>query len=138
MKTMRREVAALAVAFAALAAAPEAEAQRGELEFGYTQSQSAETPQSATGGNGSISFTGSLTTGTPCYEVSGSHAVRGSRVILTVTAAGTGGMCVQVVTHNNYEGTVSGLAPGSYTFEVVHRGDGGRGETVYSAPVMVS
>lgn len=137
MKTIQRGVAALAVAFAAAAAAPAAEAQHGQLDFSYTQSQSAESPQSATGGTGSISFTGSLTTGTPCYELSGSHAVRGSRVILTVTATGTGGMCTQVVTHNNYQGSISGLAPGDYTFEVVH-GSGGSRETVYTTQVTVS
>lgn len=137
MKMMQRGVAALAVAFAAAAAAPAAEAQRGQLDFSYTQSQSAESPQSATGGAGSISFAGSLTTGTPCYELSGSHAVRGSRVILTVTATGTGGFCTQVVTHNNYQGSISGLAPGDYTFEVVHRNGGAR-ETVYTTQVTVS
>ncbi len=138
MKTITRGLVALAVAAAAgSASAPAAEAQRGSLEFGYTQSQSSETPQSATGGSGTIAFTGSLTTPTPCYELAGTHAVRGSRVILTVTASQTGDFCTQVITHNNYQGSITGLAPGEYTFEVVHRIGGGRGETVYSAPVTV-
>jgi ABC-type phosphate transport system substrate-binding protein len=138
MKTMAKGLAALAVAVAAGAAtAPEVHAQHGSLEFSYTQSQTSQTPQSATAGSGSISFTGSLTTPTPCYELSASHSVRGSRVIVTVTATGTGGFCTQVITHNNYQGTVSGLAPGDYTFQVVHRTGGGQRETVYSEPVTV-
>jgi hypothetical protein len=138
MKTIGKGLTALAVAFAAGLAAPQAgEAQQSDLTFSYTQSQSSETPQSATGGAGTIDFTGSLTTGTPCYELSASHAVRGSRVILTVTATETGGFCTQVITHNNYQGQVSGLSAGDYTFEVVHRTGGGKGETVYTTEVTV-
>ena len=136
MKTIGKGLVALAVAVGAGLAATEAEAQ-SQLQFSYTQSQDTETPQSASGGTGSIEFAGSLTTPTPCYELAGSHAVRGSRVILTVTATGTGGICTQVITHNNYQGQVTGLAAGSYTFEVVHRTGGGRGETVYSTQVTV-
>jgi hypothetical protein len=138
MKMLKRGMATFAVAVAAAVAAPEAaDAQRGTLEFRATQSQSEQTPFDATGGTGSIDFTGSLETPTPCYEVSGAHAVRGSRVILTVTATQTGDFCTQVITYNNYEGAVQGLASGTYTFEIVHRTGSGRGETVYTTQVTV-
>lgn len=137
MKTGMKALVALAVAVAAGAGATEAGAQQSDLTFSYTQSGSEKTPQTATGGTGSIEFTGSLTTPTPCYTLSASHSVRGNRVVLTVTAQGTGGICTQVITHNNYQGAITGLAAGDYTFEVVHRTGSGPGETVYSTSVTV-
>lgn len=112
-------------------------AQSGStLTFSSTQSYESQTPQTATGGVGVIDFTGSLTTSTPCYTVSGAHTTRGSTITVTVTPASTGGFCSQVITYNNYTGQVSGLQAGTYTFNVVHA-DGGRGTTVYSSTVTV-
>lgn len=108
----------------------------GTLTFASTQSYSEQTPQTASGGAGSISFTGSLTTSTPCYDVSAAHAARRSTITLTVTATSTGGICTQVITNNNYTGSISGLAAGTYTFNVVHA-NGGSSETAYSSTVTV-
>lgn len=109
---------------------------KSQLTFSSTQSYSDETPQTATGGVGSISFTGSITTGNPCYSVSATHGAQGGSVTVTVTAASTGGICTQLVTNNNYQGAVTGLAAGTYTFTVVEVVNGSR-TTDYSAPVVV-
>ncbi len=115
-----------------------AKAPSGTLTFSSTQSSSEQTPQTASGGTGSISFTGSLTTGTPCVDVSATHNTRNNTVTVTVTAVGNGGFCSQVITNNNYNGTISGLAAGTYTLNVVHQGGFDDGQTAYSGTVTVS
>lgn len=125
-------------AFAAPTGGPSfVEAAAATLSFSYTQSGSTESPQTATGGIGSIDFTGSLTTPTPCYELSATQGQKRSNITVTVTAAGTGGFCTQVITNNNYEGTVSGLAAGTYNFTVVEVLNGSS-TTAYSGSVVVS
>ena len=109
---------------------------KSSLSFGYTQSSSTETPQSSSGGVGRIDFTGSLTTGTPCYELSAAHGAQSNTVTVTVTVAGTGGFCAQVITYNNYQGAVTGLAAGTYTFIVQHS-VGGRVTTAQTSTVVV-
>lgn len=109
---------------------------QSSLTFSSTQSFESESPQTASGSVGGIDFTGSLTTGTPCYDVSASHRAQSNTVTVTVTAAGTGGFCSQVITYNNYTGRVSGLAAGTYTFNVVHQSGGGSA-TAYSSTVTV-
>lgn len=124
----------------ASAIAPEdggiAMAKRSRLSFSSTQSYETQTPQTASGGAGAIDFTGSLTTGTPCYDVSATHSSGSGAVTVTVTGTSTGGFCAQVITHNNYTGRVSGLAAGTYDFTVIHE-VGGTRSTAYSAPVAV-
>lgn len=111
-------------------------AQKSRLSFSATQSYTDQTPQTATGGTGRIDFTGSLTTGTPCYSVTATHGAQGGNVTVTVSAASTGGFCTQIVTNNNYQGSVTGLAAGTYTFTVIHNTAGGS-ETAYTGPVVV-
>ncbi|WP_420129836.1 hypothetical protein [Longimicrobium sp.] len=108
----------------------------GTLTFTATQSYSEQTPQTASGGTGTINFTGSIYSPTPCYSVSASNANRKGVITLTVTAASTGGTCTQVITNNNYTGSISGLAAGTYTFNVVHVTNG-TSETAYSSTVTV-
>ena len=90
-----------------------------ELTFSSTQSSEA-TPPSSSGGEGRIDFAGSITTPTPCYEVSASHTERRNAVTVTVSTADAGGICTQVITNNNYQGAVTGLEPGTYVFTVMH------------------
>jgi hypothetical protein len=110
--------------------------QGSTLTFASTQSNETQSPQTATGGVGGIDFTGSLTTGTPCFTVTATHSHRRNNVTVTVTAASTGGACVQVITYNNYTGRVSGLAAGTYNFTVVHR-IGSSSQTAFSGSVTV-
>jgi hypothetical protein len=117
-------------------AAAQAPAPSGTLTFSSTQSYSEATPQTASGGTGTINFTGSVTTSTPCYDVSASHVNRRGTITLTVSAAGTGGICTQVITNNNYTGSISGLPAGTYTFNVVHAVNNSS-QTVYSSTVTV-
>jgi hypothetical protein len=97
-------------------------ATTGQLTFSYTQSQSDEQAQSALGGLGRINFTGSLFSGTPCVNVTATHTAGSGVVTLNVTSASNGQSCIQVITYNNYQGNVSGLAAGTYTFNAVHNG----------------
>jgi hypothetical protein len=99
---------------------------QGQLSFSYTQSQSSETSQGSLGGLGRIDFSGSLTTGTPCVNVTASHSATTNTVTVTVSAASNGSACIQVVTFNNYQGAVSGLTAGTYTFTVIHDLGGSR------------
>jgi hypothetical protein len=114
-----------------------AQAPSSTLTFSSTQSYSEQTPQTATGGVGAINFTGSLTTGTPCVSVTATHRDRRGTITVTVEAVSSGGICTQVVTNNNYTGSVSGLAAGTYTFNVVHQGGFSGTETVFSGTVTV-
>ena len=107
------------------------------LTFAVAQSYQTPSSQTASGGVGGIDFTGSLTTGTPCYSVTASHTARRTNVTVTVSAASTGGICTQVVTHNNYTGRVSGLTAGTYNFTVVHQGGFGGTETAFCGTVTV-
>jgi hypothetical protein len=109
----------------------------GTLTFSSTKSNESGQAESATGGTGSISFQGSIQTSTPCFDVTGSHRERGSRIVVTVTAAPSDGICSQVITYHNYTGQVSGLAPGSYDFQLVEV-VGGRSTTVLTQQVAVS
>lgn len=111
-------------------------AKQSRLTFSSTQSNSSETPQTASGAAGAIDFTGSLTTGTPCYDVTASHSTQSNTVTVTVTASSTGGFCSQVITYNNYTGRVSGLAAGTYTFTVIHNTEGSA-STAYTGTVTV-
>lgn len=110
----------------------------GEFTFNTTTSSEGGQAFAATGGTGSVSFQGSMETPNPCYEVTGSHRVSGSKITLTVSAASTGGFCIQVITWFNYDGGLSGLSAGTYTFEIVHRNSGEPAETVYTTEVAVS
>jgi hypothetical protein len=123
-------------AFAADVDAPALAQSPGVLTFSSTQSYSDPAPQTASGALARIDFTGSVTTGTPCHAVTGSHTTRGSDVTLTVTATRTGQVCTQVVAHNNYQGSVAALTPGTYTFTVIHDVNGTR-TTAYTATVVV-
>lgn len=114
-----------------------AQAPSSTLTFSSTQSYSEATPQTATGGVGTIDFTGSLTTGTPCVTVTAGHGVRRNDITVTVTAANTGNVCTQVITNNNYTGRISGLAAGTYNFTVVHQGGFSGTEPAFSGTVTV-
>ncbi len=111
-------------------------ARQSRLSFSSTQSYETQTAQTATGSAGAIDFTGSLATGTPCYEVTASHTAGSNAVTVTVTGTDTGNFCAQVIAYNNYTGRVSGLAAGAYTFTVVHR-VGDSSSTAYTGLVAV-
>ena len=107
------------------------------LTFSYTQSYETATPQTASGATGAINFTGSIWTGNPCVDVTATHNSSTGNVTVTVAAAPNGSACIQVITNNNYTGSVSGLAPGSYNFTVVHK-RGNTSETAFTGNVTVS
>jgi hypothetical protein len=124
----------------ASAFAPESDgasmAKAGGFTFNNTASYSEQNPQTASGGNGVIDFTGSLSTPTPCYTVSATRSVQQTNVTVTVTANDNGNICQQVITNQNYTGRVSGLAAGAYNFTVVHVTNG-TSETAYTSMVVV-
>jgi hypothetical protein len=108
------------------------------LTFSSTKTYdfAAKSEQSASGGVGGIGFAGSLTTSTPCVNVTATHGTRQNDVTVTVSASDNGNTCQQVITHNNYTGRVNGLAAGTYNFTVVHD-TGGPGSTAWSGTVTV-
>lgn len=114
-----------------------AKAPSSRLTFSSTQSQTTATPQSSSGAVGSIDFTGSISTSTPCYDVTATHTSGTNAVTVTVTASGSGGFCTQVITNNNYEGSVTGLAAGTYTFTVIHSYGSGNTSTAHTNTVVV-
>jgi hypothetical protein len=109
----------------------------GSLQFSVTSSHSVQFDQTATGARRAIEFTGSVTTGTPCYNVTADHETVGSDVTLTVTATDTGEPCILLITYQNYEGKISGLAAGTYEFTVVHDVNGDQ-TVAYQDTVTVS
>ena len=122
--------------------APEVEARAakpsGNFTFSVNQSNTQEQPFSSSGGTGRINFAGSMFTGTPCYDVTGSSSTSGGTVTVTVSAASnTTGGCIQVITYNNYSGAVSGLAAGTYTLNIVHQ-RGTTSEVAYTSTVTVN
>lgn len=151
MLTMKRNLLALALLATAAACdgAPTASSAFAEpattgasfaaasssLTFSSTQGGSPQA-QTASGGAGRIDFAGSLTTPTPCYALSASHTERNTDVTVTVTAADQGGFCTQVLANNNYQGAVTGLAPGAYVFTVIEVVNGTR-SIGYTGPVVV-
>jgi hypothetical protein len=124
-----------------LVAAPESgvsAANKGSsLTFSSNQSRTTWSDQTAMGGVGAIDFSGSLMTGNPCYDVTASHRDAAGSVTVTVRAdPNTSNACIQVITYNNYQGRVMGLASGTYTFTVVHEVNG-TSTTAYSGNVLV-
>jgi hypothetical protein len=106
------------------------------LSFSSTSSGSTSTPSSSTGGVGSIDFAGTITTSTPCYTITAAHTERRNEVTVTVSASDNGGTCIQMITNHNYQGSVTGLAAGTYTFTVQHT-DGGARTTAHTNTVVV-
>jgi len=106
------------------------------LAFGNTQSSSEQTPQSASGGAGSIAFTGTISTATPCWGVSASHAESTDAITVTVTANPSIRACSQVITYNNYQGTITGVEAGTYRMIVIHN-LGGTATTAFNGTVVV-
>lgn len=117
-----------------------ARAPSGQMSFSSstTYDYYAQTPQSASGGTGQVSFAGSITTGTPCFNITAAHATGSGTLTITVSAAPNGNACIQVITHHNYNGTVSGLAAGTYAVTVVHDYGNRSSETAYTGTVVVS
>ena len=106
------------------------------MTFTVTQSYSAGTAQTAAGGTGTIDFSGTLQTPTPCFDVTAvNSASRG--ITVTVRGVDSGGICTQVVTWNNYAGQITNLAAGSYALRVEHVLGGGRASTAWSGTVVV-
>jgi ABC-type molybdate transport system substrate-binding protein len=108
----------------------------GTLTFSQTQSNDTRTPQSATGGTGTIAFTGSISTATPCWFVAAVQTQTGNDITVTVTATPSGESCSQVITFHNYLATITGLAAGTYTLTVIHN-VGGTPVTAYDNTVVV-
>jgi hypothetical protein len=74
----------------------------------------------AQGGHGRVAVQGTLSTPNPCYTFNAAVRRDGAILTLTVEARSTEGMCIQSIGAFAYDATVSGVAPGRYTFRVVH------------------
>jgi hypothetical protein len=105
------------------------------MTFNVTQDYGTAQAATATGGAGVIDFTGTLQTPTPCYDLTAVNQA-GRSIVVTVTATDLGGICMQVITWNNYTGQLTGMVPGSYAFKVVHV-TGRQSSTAWSGTVVV-
>lgn len=109
------------------------------LTFTPTQSGTTQTAQTASGGAGRVSLTGTVPTPSPCWTVTAAHAVDAASITLTITATATpdAGGCEQIVTWNNYQAAITGLEAATYTLTVVHD-RGGSAATAFTGTVTVA
>lgn len=108
----------------------------GSLTFTQSQSNDTQTPASAAGGIGALAFAGSISTATGCWAVAAVQAQSGTDITVTVTATPSGQSCPQIVTFNNYQGTITGLPAGTYALTVIHN-LGGTFTTAFNSTVVV-
>jgi hypothetical protein len=109
----------------------------GTLTFTVAQNNNNQTPQSATGGTGSIVVAGSISTAAPCWTVTAAHTQDPGDITVTVTATPSGQACSpQVVTFHNYRATLGRLAAGTYDLTVIHD-LGGTATTAFDNTVVV-
>ncbi|HET7462681.1 MAG TPA: hypothetical protein VFJ82_15610 [Longimicrobium sp.] len=144
--TFRRMMAVAVLAVAAACGARDVTAPdhpltaRGGASFAMTfassASSSAGQAQSVTGGVGSIDFSGTIQTSTPCWTLSAVNDA-GRSIVVTVTATQTADICTQVITWHNYAGQLTGVPAGAQRVRVVHVLGGGRSVTAWDGTVTV-
>lgn len=104
-----------------------------------TQRAPSGTGDGATGGTGSVTVRGTISTPNPCYALSGAAASEGRTLTLTVTARSNAEVCVQSIGTLGFDATLRGVPAGSYTLRVVHTyvGTGWPTETALTQEVQV-
>lgn len=109
----------------------------GSLTFTQSQSNDMQTPASAVGGTGALAFAGSISTASGCWGVTVAQTQSGNDITVTVTATPSAVQsCPQILTFNNYQGTITGLSAGTYTLTVIHT-VGGTATTALNTTVGV-
>ena len=93
----------------------------------------------ATGGTGTITVRGTISTPNPCYALSGAAASEGRTLTLTVTGRSNAEACIQSIGTLGYDATLRGVPAGSYTLRVVHAyvGTGWPAQTAMTQEVTV-
>jgi hypothetical protein len=92
----------------------------GPITVQLTQRAPSGTGDGATGGTGSVTVRGTISTPNPCFALSGAAASEGRTLTLTVTARSNAEVCVQSIGTLGYDATLRGVPAGSYTVRVVH------------------
>ena len=92
----------------------------GPITVELTQRAPSGTGDGATGGTGTVTVRGTISTPNPCYALSGAAASEGRTLTLTVTARSNAEVCVQSIGTLGYDATLRGVPAGSYTVRVVH------------------
>lgn len=100
-----------------------------DSRFSFSATQAAmggraEFAEAAAAGTGTVRFSGTMATPSPCFRLSAGAAVSGQEIAITVTATSTLGrneLCATVVATSDYTGAVRELTPGTYRVTVFHR-----------------
>jgi hypothetical protein len=107
----------------------DAPAAPGPVTVELKQRATGEAPNAATGGAGTVTVTGTVSTPNPCHDLSGAATLQGSTLTLTVSARGNADMCIQSIGAIGFDATLRGVPAGSYTLRVVHTYPGSGWET---------
>jgi hypothetical protein len=101
----------------------------GPITVELKQREQGEAPNAATGGAGTVTVSGTVSTPNPCHALSGTAAREGSTLTLTVSARSNAEMCIQSIGAIGFDATIRGVPAGSYTLRVVHTYPGSGWET---------
>ncbi len=107
----------------------DAPAAGGPITVELRQREPGTAADAATGGAGTVTVGGTVSTPNPCHTLSGAAAREGSTLTLTVTARSNADMCIQSIGSLGFDATLRGVPAGSYTLRVVHTYPGSGWET---------
>lgn len=117
----------------------QAPAPGGPVTVELKQRDPGGVPDGATGGTGTVTAHGTISTPNPCHDLSGTAARDGSTLTLTVSARSNAEMCIQSIGTLGYDATLRGVPAGSYTLRVMHSygGTGWETKTAMTQQVQV-
>jgi hypothetical protein len=107
----------------------DAPAPAGPITVDLKQRATGDAPDAATGGAGTVTVSGTVSTPNPCHALSGTATRDGSTLTLIVTARSNAEMCIQSIGSIGFDATIRGVPAGSYTLRVVHTYPGSGWET---------
>ena len=107
----------------------DAPAAAGPITVELKQREPNEAGDAATGGAGTVTVSGTVSTPNPCHVLSGAASREGSTLTLTLTARSNAEMCIQSIGSLGFDATLRSVPAGSYTLRVVHTYPGSGWET---------
>ncbi|HEX8360169.1 MAG TPA: hypothetical protein VF613_08680 [Longimicrobium sp.] len=107
----------------------DAPAAAGPITVELKQRATGDAPDAATGGAGTVTVSGTVSTPNPCHALSGAASREGSTLTLTISARSNAEMCIQSIGSIGFDATIRGVPAGRYTLRVVHTYPGSGWET---------